>query len=82
MVVAGRNKKDAITIEIMDAYAICRNKKAGWSWAKEIEVLRQFFRFSVDRDWMQKNPARVLKRPRIVEANDVVPYTQEDRPHH
>jgi site-specific recombinase XerD len=78
MVVSDGKELDAITIEVMDGYAMWRNQKAGWSWAKEIEVLRQFFTFCVDRDWMRKNPARVLKRPRILEANDVVPYTQEE----
>jgi integrase len=43
MVVSDGKELDAITIEVMDGYATWRNKKAGWSWAKGIEVLRQFF---------------------------------------
>jgi integrase len=63
----------------MDGYEMWRNtRKDGWSWIKEIEILGGFFRYCVDRDWMRKNPAKALKRPGMLEANDVVPYTQEE----
>jgi site-specific recombinase XerD len=65
---------DQITVETMDAYALWRNKE-NWTWIKEIEILRQFFAFCIDRDWARKNPAKALKRPSLLEANDVVPYT-------
>jgi integrase len=38
----------------------------------------QFFNFCVDREWMTKNPAKRLRRPRLAEANDVVPYSREE----
>jgi site-specific recombinase XerC len=68
---------DQIAVESMDGYALWRNK-TNWTWIKEIEILRQFFAFSIDREWTRKNPARALKRPRLLEANDVVPFTSEE----
>jgi site-specific recombinase XerD len=65
---------DRIRPEDMDEYALWRNKE-NWTWVKEVELLRQFFEFCRDREWTTKNPARSLTRPKMVEANDVVPYT-------
>ena len=66
---------DHITVETMDGYAIWRDKK-NWTWIKEIEILRQFFAFGIEREWTRKNPAKALKRPRLLEANDVEPFTR------
>jgi site-specific recombinase XerD len=66
---------DRVRVEDMDRYALWRNKE-NWTWVKEVELLRQFFEFCRDREWTTKNPARSLKRPILIEANDVVPYTQ------
>jgi site-specific recombinase XerD len=68
---------DRIRVEDMDRYALWRNKE-NWTWVKEVELLRQFFEFCRDREWTTKNPARSLKRPIMIEANDVVPYTQTE----
>jgi site-specific recombinase XerD len=68
---------DQIMVETMDGYAIWRNKN-NWTWIKEIEILRQFFAFCIDREWTRKNPAKALKRPQLLEANDVEPFTQEE----
>ena len=69
---------ERVTIETLDGYAVWRNK-SGWTWAKEIEVLRQFFTFCAERGWSRGgNPARALRRPRIIDANDVKPFTQEE----
>jgi len=68
---------DRITTETMDGYAAWRNKR-GWTWAKEIELLRQFFTFCAERGWSRGNPARALRRPRIVDVNDVTPFTQDE----
>jgi site-specific recombinase XerD len=68
---------DRVQIEDMDQYALWRNKE-NWTWVKEVELLRQFFEFCRDREWTTKNPARSLKRPIMMEANDVVPYTQSE----
>jgi site-specific recombinase XerD len=67
---------DQIDVEILDLYAIPRSKMR--SWVKEVELLRQLFEFCRDREWTAKNPARSLKIPRMLEANDVVPYTHQE----
>ena len=36
--------------DVLDGYAIWRNKE-NWTWIKEVEILRQFFAFCIDRDW-------------------------------
>jgi len=68
---------DQVNVETMDRYTI-RRAKSGWAWIKEVELLRQFFEFCRDREWTGKNPARSLKRPRMIEANHVVPYTKQE----
>jgi len=68
---------ERITTEMLEAYAAWRNKR-GWTWAKEIELLRQFFGFCAERGWIRGNPARALRRPRIIDANDVKPFTQDE----
>jgi site-specific recombinase XerD len=68
---------DQINVEVIDGYRLWRNK-TNWTWIKEIEILRQFFSFCIDREWTSRNPAKSLKRPKLLEANDVKPYTQEE----
>ncbi len=68
---------DQVVVETMDGYNTWRNKE-DWTWIKEIEILRQFFAFCIEREWTSKNPAKSLKRPKLIEANDVVPYTREE----
>jgi site-specific recombinase XerD len=68
---------DQVSVEAMDRYATPRAKES-WGWTKEIELLRQFFEFCRDRGWIAANPAKNLKRPIIREANEVVPYTQQE----
>jgi site-specific recombinase XerD len=68
---------DQVNVETMDGYSVWR-AKTGWAWIKEVELLRQFFEFGRDREWTVKNPARSLKRPRMIEANHIVPYTKQE----
>ena len=68
---------DQVIVETMDGYNLWRNKE-NWTWIKEIEILRQFFAFCIEREWTSKNPAKALKRPRLLEANDEEPYTQDE----
>jgi site-specific recombinase XerD len=65
-----------VGVEVLDSYRLWRSKE-NWTWIKEIEILRQFFAFCIEREWTSKNPARALKRPRLLEANDEEPYTTE-----
>lgn len=66
-----------ISVENLDGYARWRDK-TNWTWIKEVEILRQFFNFCIEREWTSRNPAKALKRPRLLEANDVKPYTSEE----
>jgi len=68
---------DQVGVEAMDGYHLWRNKE-NWTWIKEIEILRQFFAFCVEREWISKNPAKALKRPRLLEANDVEPFAKDE----
>jgi site-specific recombinase XerD len=68
---------DQVTVETIDGYARWRDK-TNWTWIKEIEILRQFFAFAIEREWTRKNPAKSLRRPRLLEANDVEPFTSDE----
>lgn len=74
---AGVTNVDGITLELLDSYARGREKE-NWTWIKEVEILRQFMKFCVARDWTAKNPATQLRRPKLLDANDVVPYTVDE----
>jgi site-specific recombinase XerD len=71
------SRLDQVNVETMDRYTVWR-AKTGWAWVKEVELLTQFFEFCRDREWTAKNPARSLKRPRMIEANNIVPYTRAE----
>jgi site-specific recombinase XerD len=71
------NYLDQVGVESMDRYTLWR-AKTGWAWVKEVELLTQFFEFCRDRGWMTTNPARSLKRPKMIEANNIVPYTKQE----
>ena len=56
--------------------------RAAWkdgprSSAKKLERLRAFFRFSVEREWVHKNPASNLKAPKV-KLCPTMPYTHEE----
>src|SRR5205823_6666111 len=58
-----------------------RKIREGWKLApvttqKRLEMLRTFFRFCVDSDWMDKNPATAVKLP-VVDFEPTLPYTAE-----
>ncbi len=42
--------------------------------SKELEILRVFFGFCVDRSWTKENPAKKIKLPRNMKPNEVVPF--------
>ena len=45
------------------------------SSAKELEMLRMFLGFCVDRNWARENVGRKIKAPRNIKPNEVVPFT-------
>ncbi len=55
---------DQIAVENLDGYALWRNK-TNWTWIKEIEILRQFFSFCIDREWTRKNRSERRSSARV-----------------
>jgi integrase len=65
-----------ITLEVLDAYKDAR-QLSPLTWAKEIEFMRQFLEFCVEREWAPRNVARRIK-VRGAKAKPVEPYTPEE----
>lgn len=63
-----------ITPDLLDAYRANR-KLSLIASSKELELLRQFFKFAVARRWVKDNPAAGISGPRNLQPNDVEPYT-------
>ena len=63
-----------ITPDHLNAYRAGRGLSLIAS-AKELELLRQFFKFCLVRRWIRDNPTAVIKGPRNIQANEVEPYT-------
>jgi site-specific recombinase XerD len=53
-------------------------KIASSTWIKELEIIRGFFRFCVTNEWLNKNPAADVKRPRNLKPTDKEPYSPND----
>ena len=69
---------DEFTLEILDAYRRWRLQTLGsLTWGKELQTIRQFFTFWVDRGWCVVNLAAKMKTPPVEEA-DREPYTDEE----
>lgn len=67
----------SLTVDRLREYQEARTTLGPRSHRKEIEHLRAFFAFAVDREWIPTNPAKKLKPPR---ADDVatMPYTADE----
>jgi integrase len=52
-------------------------KDKGNTVVKKLERLRAFFRFTVDSEWIVKNPAAKMKSP-TVKPNPTLPFTREE----
>lgn len=46
--------------------------------SKELEILRVFLGFCMDRGWVRDNAARRIKPPRNIKPNEVVPFTSAE----
>ena len=68
---------DECGLEFLDAYRSGRNVCA-LTWQKELQILRSFFGFCMDRQWIADNPARKMKMPSDPKPKERVPYTSED----
>jgi len=70
-------------VETLDSFRVQRRAPAGTTLAgttaaRELETLRQFFGFCVERGWLKENPAKRIKTPRNIKPKPVVPYTHEE----
>lgn len=68
-----------VTSDHMLAYRQARGT-VRWTWLKELEIVRAFFRFCIGAKWIgvDQNPCAVLKARKPKLANSVTPYTRED----
>jgi site-specific recombinase XerD len=68
-----RNTRE-LKLTTFDGYIGAHERKT-WTWTKQIELLKQFLRFCISRDWCTGFDLKELKAPRLEEANQVIPYT-------
>jgi site-specific recombinase XerD len=66
-----------VNLEMADAFRASR-KISALTWMKELQILRHFFRFCTDRNWMAENPARLLPTPKNLKPTPIEPYTPEE----
>lgn len=73
---AGIETVDDITVEFLDH---CRRQRPiqASTWVKELEILRHFLGFCVGREWIDKNPARKIRPPRV-KPRPITPYTPDE----
>jgi len=74
---AGVDAVKDVTVEILDSFRANRKLAISTS-GRELETLRHFFSFSVDRKWIAENPAKKIRPPKNAKPAEVVPYTQEE----
>ena len=73
----GLESVDEVDVEHIDAFRASRSINA-LSWTKELQILRHFFRFCVDRRWASDNPASRVSLPRNIKPTDKEPYSRND----
>jgi integrase len=69
----GISKLGDLNVDALEDYQRTR-KVSPVTWKVELQALRTFFGYLVNRKWIVTNPARELKSPRNVRPNEVVPY--------
>ena len=65
---------DELTVDALDHYRANRGIVRTTS-LKELQTLRQFCGFCVEREWLKKNVAKQVKPPKNVKPEPVEPYT-------
>jgi site-specific recombinase XerD len=65
---------EEIKTEVLDGFRAGR-KLAPLTASKELETLRVFLGFCVDRNWAKENAAKKIKLPRNIKPTEVVPFT-------
>jgi site-specific recombinase XerD len=66
-----------ITVELLDRYRAGR-KLSKTTATKELQTLRQFFAFCLERKWTEENPAKRIKAPSNIKPEPIEPYQQEE----
>lgn len=71
--------RDVVDVKLdrLDAYRASR-KIARTTAQKELETLRQFFAFCLERRWADENPAKKIKSAKNVKPAEVRPYTLDE----
>jgi len=72
----GRKIDNNLTLVDMTGYRKTRAITPGGA-GKEIAILRGFFGFCVDRDWITKNPAKKLRTPKV-DRIPTLPFTTDE----
>jgi len=74
----GVERVSEITAEAIDRYGAWRGLSA-LSWSKELQTVRSFLGYCVDRDWRRSNPASRVKPPHAPKPlRPPEPYTAEE----
>jgi site-specific recombinase XerD len=68
---------EGFTLADLDQYKLSRELCA-LSWQKELQLLRTFFAFCIDRDWTKANPAKKMKMPANPKPKPRAPYSQAE----
>jgi len=68
---------DETAREKIDGFRSSRNI-AATTWTKELEIIRSFFRYCVESEWINKSPAAAVKMPKNIKPTDKEPYTSND----
>lgn len=66
-----------LTVEHLDAYRSGR-KISPTTSMKELQTLRQFCAFCLERKWLDENHAKKIKSPRNIRPEEVVPYSKAE----
>jgi len=73
----GLKAVEDIDLEAIDLFRAAREISA-LTWTKELQILRHFFKFCLDREWIEKNPAKLVSMPKNLPPAPREPYTQND----
>lgn len=73
----GLSHVDEIDLEAMDAYQASRDISP-LTWSKELQILRQFLSFCLDRKWIQENAAAKVKMPTEPRPREREPYSTDE----
>lgn len=73
----GIDTVDQIELEHLNAFRTARPISAR-TWTKELEILRHFFRFCVQNDWILKSYADLVPMPKNLQVADREPYSPNE----